>query len=215
MPASKTFLIDFNQISQKKIRAYMADKGLTIRTDFDKLATTCYLPAEKDTYYTHSKAFTVGADLPTVWSTYLHIPPRDTWKCKMVSFGCMYCKSSRELTYMDDEYEGLRVGQILFLNVGLFWGMVNIAVAHQITQINEAEKFIEFSYIKGGETEGSQRLIFESNGDNTTTVTHRTTYRGRTRSFFREKILYPVLHTRVIAAFHRNVRQKILLKASQ
>ena len=128
----------------------------------------------------------------------------------MVSFGCMYCKTSKASTYLKDQYNGLREGQVLFLNISLFWGTVNIAVAHQITRIDPREKYIEFSYIEGGKTEGSQRLIFQKVSDSHTRIIHRTTYRGKTKSYLREKRIYPYLHGRVIAAFHRNVEQKVL-----
>lgn len=210
MSLPQTNLVNFDKIQQKKIRDYIQDRGLSSKADFDTLSATSYKPAEKDTYLVHCKKFAVDADVKKVWTTYLTIPPRDTWKGKMVSFGCMYSKNNGQLTYLNDAYEGLKEGQILFLNIGLLWGMVNIAVAHQITRVNLAEKYIEFSYIEGGETEGSQRLLYHSNEDGTTTVTHRTTYRGKTRSFIREKVLYPFLHGRVIAAFHRNVRREIL-----
>lgn len=203
-------LIKLDRIQQKTVRDYIQDKGLRMASDFDQLDTTCYKPAERDSYHVHTKSFVVKSDLDTVWETYLTIPPRETWRSRMVSFGCMYCKRSKALTYLKDNYHGLREGQVIFLNISLFWGMVNIAVAHQITRIDAAEKYIEFSYIEGGKTEGSQRLIFQATADDHTRIVHRTTYRGKTKSYLREKRLYPYLHSKVIAAFHRNVEQKVL-----
>ena len=95
-----------------------------------------------------------------------------------------------------------------------FWGLVNIAVAHQITRIDQREKFIEFSYIEGGETEGSQRLTITQTPDGFTQIEHKTTYRGKTKSPFREKTLYPLLHGKVISVFHSNVKQKVLSSES-
>lgn len=210
MSLSLSASIRLDRVRQKTIREYIRNKGLFIGSDFDKLKTTCYKPAEIDTYHIHSKSFAVAADVEQVWNTYLSISPRETWRCRTVSFGCMYCKKSKAITYAKDEYGGLREGQVLFLNVGLFGGLVNIAVAHQITRIDQREKFIEFSYIEGGETEGSQRLTFSRTPDGSTEIEHKTTYRGKRKSAFREKTLYPILHGKVIAAFHRNVRQKVL-----
>lgn len=206
-PLSASIRLD--RIPQKSIREYIRNKGLFVSSDFDQLKTTCYRSSERETYHIHSKIFRVEADLEHVWGTYLSISPRDTWRCRTVSFGCMYSKKSKAITYAEDEYGGLREGQVLFLNVGLFGGLVNIAVAHQITRINQAEKHIEFSYIEGGETEGSQRLSF-SQTTGGTEIEHITTYRGKTKSPFREKTLYPILHGKVISAFHQNVRQKAL-----
>ena len=204
-----TGFIKLDRIRQKTVRDFIQKKGLRAAHDFDRLDTTCCIPAERDSYHVHTKSFTVKSDLDTVWRTYLTIPPRDTWRSRMVSFGCMYCKRSKALTYLKDKYSGLREGQVLFLNISLFWGMVNIAVAHQITRIDPAEKYIEFSYIEGGKTEGSQRLIFQATPESHTRIIHRTTYRGKTKSYWREKRLYPYLHSKVIAAFHRNVEQKV------
>lgn len=201
--------IKLDRIQQKTVRDYIQGRGLQVSCDFDQLDTTCFIPAERDSYHVHTKSFTVNSDLETVWETYLTIPPRETWRSRMVSFGCMYCKRSKVLTYLKDQYSGLREGQVIFLNISLFWGMVNIAVAHQITRIDPAEKYIEFSYIEGGKTEGSQRLIFQETPDAHTRIIHRTIYRGKTRSYLREKRIYPYLHGKVIAAFHRNVAQKV------
>ncbi len=206
--------IRLDRVPQKSIREYIRNKGLFVCSDFDQLKTTCYKTSERETYQVHSKSFLVEADVEHVWGTYLSISPRETWRCRTVSFGCMYCKKSKAITYTQDEYGGLREGQVLFLNVGLLWGLINIAVAHQITRINRAEKYIEFSYIEGGETEGTQRLTF-SQTPSGTEIEHKTTYRGKTKSPFREKTLYPILHGKVIAAFHRNVKQKALAESPQ
>ena len=204
--------IRLDDVRQKTIREYVRNKGLFVSSDFDKLKTTCYRPSEIETYHVHSKTFRVEADLEHVWGTYLSISPEDTWRCRTVSFGFMYCKKSKTISYAQDAYGGLREGQILFLNVGLFWGLVNIAVAHQITRIDQREKYIEFSYIEGGETEGSQRLTFTKAPDGLTEIEHKTTYRGKTKSPFREKTLYPILHEKVISVFHNNVKEKALSK---
>ena len=204
--------IRLDDVRQKTIREYVRNKGLFVSSDFDKLKTTCYRPSEIETYHVHSKTFRVEADLEHVWGTYLSISPEDTWRCRTVSFGFMYCKKSKTISYAQDSYGGLREGQILFLNVGLFWGLVNIAVAHQITRIDQREKYIEFSYIEGGETEGSQRLTFTKAPDGLTEIEHKTTYRGKTKSTFREKTLYPILHEKVISVFHSNVKEKALSK---
>ena len=204
--------IRLDDVRQKTIREYVRNKGLFVSSDFDKLKTTCYRPSEIETYHVHSKTFRVEADLEHVWGTYLSISPEDTWRCRTVSFGFMYCKKSKTISYAQDAYGGLREGQILFLNVGLFWGLVNIAVAHQITRIDQREKYIEFSYIEGGETEGSQRLTFTKAPDGLTEIEHKTTYRGKTKSPVREKTLYPILHEKVISVFHSNVKEKALSK---
>ena len=145
-------IIQLNQIKQPSIRDYINEKGLRVREDFDKLKSTTHKIGEAANYHVHSDTFLVEADVATVWDTYLSISPKDTWNSKIVSFGCMYCGSNGTVTYVDDMYQGLREGQILFLNISLFWGKVNIAVAHKIMQINPESKFIEFSYIEGGKT---------------------------------------------------------------
>jgi hypothetical protein len=210
MSTSMASSIRLDDVRQKTIREYIRNRGLFVSSDFEKLKTTCYKPSERETYHVHSKTFQVEAGLEHVWNTYLSISPQETWRCRTVSFGCMYCKKSKAITYAQDLYGGLREGQILFLNVGLFRGMINIAVAHQITRIDQQEKYIEFSYIEGGETEGSQRLMFSQTPSGSTEIEHKTTYRGKTKSPFREKTLYPILHGKVISAFHWNVKQKVL-----
>lgn len=202
--------IQLHQIKQPTIRNYINEKELRVREDFERLKSTPHQIGEIANYHLHSDTFLVEADVDTVWNTYLSISPKDTWNSEIVSFGCMFCRASGTVSYVDDPYNGLQEGQVLFLNISLFWGKVNIAVAHKITHIVPEEKYIEFSYIEGGKTEGSQRLIFSSTPEGNTHIEHRTIYRGRTRSVLRERIMYPIFHTKVISAFHSNVKRKIL-----
>ncbi len=203
-------IIKLDQIKQAKIREYINEKGLRIREDFERLKSTTHKASEIDSYHVHTDNFLILADIETVWNTYLSITPKDTWNSEIVSFGCMFCQSVGTITYVDDAYHGLQEGQILFLNISLFWNKVNIAVAHKIMQIVPDKKYIEFSYIEGGKTEGSQRLIFSETPEGHTRIEHLTTYRGRPKSFLREKVIYPIFHTKVISAFHSNVKRKIL-----
>lgn len=198
------------RIRPRTVRAYLKEKELRLSADFDRLKSTCYRPDEDNSYHVHTKEFLVKADLATVWDTYLTIPPRETWRSRMVSFGCLYCRKKRALTYLKDAYDGLREGQVVFLNISLGWGLINIAVAHKIVRVDTRHKNIEFSYIEGGKTEGSQRLLFKKTAEGHTRIIHRTTYRGSTRSYLRDKKLYPYLHGQVIASFHRNVRDKVM-----
>ena len=104
--------VRLDNVRQKTIREYIRDKGLFVSSDFEKLKPTCYKPAEIDTYHIHSKSFRVEADLEQVWGTYLSISPEETWRCQTVSFGFMYCKKSKTISYAQDEYAGLREGQV-------------------------------------------------------------------------------------------------------
>lgn len=202
--------IQLNHIKQPTVKNYILEKGLRVREDFDRLKSTPQVASELDSYHIHIDTFHVNADISKVWNTYLSISPRETWNSKIVSFGCMYCQQQGAISYVDDAYPGLREGQILFLNISLFWEKVNIAVAHKIMRICPSEKYIEFSYIEGGKTEGCQRLIFSKASEGSTQIEHKTTYRGSTKSFLREKVLYPIFHSKVIRAFHQNVERKIL-----
>ena len=67
--------IKLDRIHQKTVRDYIQEKGLQAAYDFDRLDTTCYKPAERETYHVHTKSFLVKSDLNTVWETYLTIRP--------------------------------------------------------------------------------------------------------------------------------------------
>lgn len=198
--------IDLKRIPQRKIKALLKSEQLFTLKAFAKLKAICYQETDALPYRRHFKTFLIKKDSTTVWNTYTTIAPSETWKGKMVTFGCQYDRQRRKITYLEDVFNGLTAGQILFMNLRLLGGLINIAVSHEIMEVNESEKFIKICYLEKGASIGTQLLTFIPTAEGFTKVEHKTFYRSN--SLFRDKVLYPTLHTKAISEFHKNIREK-------
>ncbi|MEJ7646305.1 MAG: hypothetical protein WKF87_17040 [Chryseolinea sp.] len=202
--------VDLDRIKQKKVKKFINALGLHTSSDFVKLQSAGYNASHESTYHTHRKTFLVRRCVDQVWEAYKTIHPRDAWKGNMVSFGVQYSTQKDKIIYLHDEYAGMEVGQIIILNLELFWGVMNIAVAHQVVELDEEKRLIKLSYMAGGASEGSQWITMHPTKDGFTEVLHHTLYKSG--SNFRDKTLYPGLHTKAISEFHRSVKRLAELK---
>ena len=198
--------IDFNRIKQEKVRQLLQSNGLFSLQDLSKLKSFCYDAADGNRYHKHIKAFSIRADIETVWNGYKIISPQETRKGNMVSFGFMYSRKQNEIMYPDDTYKGIEAGQIIFLNLNLLANIVNLAVGHEITGVDESNKVIKICYLQNGASTGTQ-LIQLKESKNGTEVIHETWYRSG--SLLRDKLLYPGFHERGVREFHENVKRKV------
>jgi hypothetical protein len=125
----------------------------------------------------------------------------------MVSFGMMYSRRRNEIMYSGDAYSGIEEGQIIFLNLNLFANVVNLAVGHEITGVNDNDKTIKTCYLQNGASTGTQLIQLKEISKGQTEVVHETWYRSG--SIFRDKFLYPGFHTKGITEFHNNVQLNV------
>ncbi len=198
--------IDFSRIKQQKVRDLLTSHDLEELKDFDRLKSCCY--RETDTsYHSHTKSFIIKADIDKVWEAYSTIHPSVAWDGKMISFGMLYCKENNELVYHDDHYKRAEVGQIFFVGLRILSGILKLGVAHVITKIDEVNKILNICYLEKGKSEGSQLISMHTTPDGFTKVVHDTKYKSD--SAFRDKILYPALHSIAVGEYHRNVKRKI------
>jgi len=196
--------IDLEQVRQKKVKSFVHANRLYKLGDFAGLKSFDLNRADIGSFFHHIRTFIIKKDIETVWNKYKSIHPSEAWKGDIVSFGFQYSKPENRLTYLKDEYAGLATGQIVFINVNFIGGLVHIAVGHEITEVNEEEKSLRTSYLDGGKAEGTQQIKLQSTPDGFTAITHHTIYKSDSK--FRDKYLYPILHSQAIRAFHNNVR---------
>jgi hypothetical protein len=200
--------IDLDKINPKKVRQFLMKFGLTHIEQFAKLKPVCFNEAMAKSYRKHFRTFIIEQDISTVWNAYATIHPNEAWNGNMLSFGVQYSRCTHSFQYINDPYAGMQMGQILILNLRLLWGMVNIAVAHEIAEINQKERIIKMCYMPGGASEGSQWISLKETKEGFTEIEHLTYYKSKSR--FRDTILYPRLHTMAITEFHESVRKKTL-----
>ncbi|HMG93744.1 MAG TPA: hypothetical protein VK589_26985 [Chryseolinea sp.] len=198
--------VDFQKVRQKTVKKFIAAYGLSSPTGFTDMRPECYNPSMESSYHLHTKTFLIQSNIDCVWNAYKTIHPKDAWNGAMVSFGLQYSRMKNSINYINDDYSGMEKGQIIILNLRLLWGGINIAVAHEVSEVNEQFRMIRLCYMRGGASEGSQIITMRETKDGFTEVLHKTLYKSK--SNFRDKTLYPRLHTKAITEFHLNVKKK-------
>ncbi|HEY5917711.1 MAG TPA: hypothetical protein VIU13_09935 [Chryseolinea sp.] len=198
--------VDYERVRQKTVKKFIADFCLTNPTGLTDMRPECYNPALESTYHVHRKTFLIRSGVDCVWNAYKTIHPKEAWTGAMVSFGVQYSRMKNIINYVNDDYAGMEKGQIIILNLRLLWGGLNIAVAHEVSEVNEQKKLIKLCYMRGGASEGSQIITMQETNEGFTEVLHKTFYKSK--SNFRDTTLYPRLHTKAITEFHLNVKKK-------
>ncbi len=199
--------IDLNRVKNKQVVSFIHDNGLYQLQDFAELQSFSRSHPDIDAFHHHSKTFHIQKPVDEVWEAYKNIHPKKAWCGKMLQFGLQYCRKQNKLAYIDDEYKGASVGQIVLIRVKVLGGLARIAVGHEITAVNEEEKYLETSYLLKGKSLGSQRIRLSTCKEGFTNITHHTIYKSKSR--FRDKYLYPILHTKAISEFHGNIKRHL------
>lgn len=204
--------IDFRLTKQKKIKQAIKKEKLISSADFEQVKSSC-LCSEDQKFSTHKKSYLFNFPVEKVWSAYLKTPPKQAWNDKLVSFGMMYESDQQAFHYQNENMPDANVGQLVFINLHLLKGFVNVAVAHKIMEINQSEGLIRTCYVESGTSHGTQFVRFYDLGNNQTKVEHTTFYRSKSR--FRDKRLYPFLHEKVITEFHQNINHFLMLSEKE
>lgn len=171
---------------------------------FDGIKPSLKPGSKNDDYHVIAREFLIKDNLDAVWNTYLKAGLQKAWNTKKINYGFSYSRHLDSLFYTGDEACKLESGLIVFLNLKMLFGFKNLAMAFEVTQIDVEDKVLEFSYLKGNETEGKQQLIFDRTSKGYTLITHLSYYKSRVKP--RDK-LYPLVHTQIINRFHRNMKE--------
>lgn len=199
--------IDLSRISNKEIVSFIHNHKLYRLDDFASLKCFCKEKDVTNGFRHHVKTFFINQPVQKVWEAYKTTPPKQAWCGNMLEFGLQYCRNQNKFSYIDDEYKEASVGQIILIRVKVFGGLAKIAVGHEITAINNEENYLETSYLMKGKSVGSQRVYLEDDKHGNTKITHHTIYKSNSR--FRDKFLYPFLHTKAITEFHQNIWKRL------
>jgi hypothetical protein len=195
--------IDITRIQSKKVVSFIHDNKLYGLKDFAALKSFSPKHPDFDNFYHHSKYFYIQKPVEGVWEAYKNILPKDAWSRHMFEYGLQYNRKQNTFTYADDIYTGAEVGQILLICVKVLGGMIKVAVGHEITKVDNEERILETCYLHKGKAMGSQQMRFKATKDGGTEINHHSIYKSK--SYFRDKVLYPFLHTKAINAFHANI----------
>ena len=197
--------IDFNKVTQKKIREFLIEEennNIELLTD---IKPTLRTNSATDGYKTHAKEYFLKDSLNKIWKHYIDTNPGDSWDGKKVSFGLLFSKKDNKIIYHDDNVSHLDTGQVVFLNLKLMMGVANLAAVFEFITIDKMKRIIEFSYVDGNITKGKQCLQFAETAKGYTRILHTSFYKSD--SSLRDRILYPFFHEKVSNEFHRNMKK--------
>ncbi len=195
--------INLALVNSKQVVSFIHAHKLYRLKDFAELVSFSRSHEGFKDFHHHSKTFFVKKPIEVVWDAYKNIPPKNAWCGKMLKFGLQYCRKKNLLTYTNDDYQGAAVGQIILIRVSVLGGLLKIAVGHEITAVSDKERMLETCYLLKGKSMGSQQIRLKATKEGFTEITHHTIYKSDSQ--FRDKVLYPVLHTRAINEFHSNI----------
>ncbi|MDN4165679.1 hypothetical protein QWY31_09205 [Cytophagales bacterium LB-30] len=199
--------IDLFKIPQQKIREFIAQQKANDIHFFSEIKASVYNFNESIHFRKHRRTYRLHDNTARVWEVYNMANPSESWKGKRVSFGLVCSKKDSALIYRNGAFNGLETGQVFYINVGVMAGLENLAVAFEIVTIDPENKIIEFSYVKGGKSEGIQRLQFIEKRNGHTKVIHTSLFKSD--SYMRDRFLYPFFHSKVIKEYHKNMKRLI------
>lgn len=204
--ASSDDPVAYEKIEQSKIRKLLKKHQIFKKKDFNKLQETCSSPNDSS-FHHHYMRFEVDQPIDEVWNAYMTLSPNKSWSGKHASFGVMYNGDNSDLEYSDVRSNNLREGQLFILQLKLFKGLLRMAVANKVTQVNHQEKNFQVCYINSGASEGNQNIQLSELPNGHTLIEHRSVFKSK--SHFRDTKLYPRIHEKIIAEFHANVMASI------
>jgi hypothetical protein len=199
--------IRFDQIGPKKVRTLLTKTAIENTADFEKMLPACFGEASFSGSSRHIYTFEMAENIETVWKAYRSLDPRELGQEQIISFGLCYSRRQNQLIYAGDDCGSIQEGQIIVSGLRYLGGLVKLAVAQEITEINDEERFLTFCYMENGKTVGSQKIRFFETPEGATEIVHETFYRSKSK--FRDKKLYPGLHEKTIVELHEKVRMKL------
>ncbi len=194
--------VNFNKIGDKHVSRAIKERGLVTLPLIHELQPTPNCRNDKS-YYDHIKTYSVDQSLQNTWDIYSKLNIKKAWTGKkIVRYGFVYDTNNCKILYSEQENQTIEIGQKVFFNVHLL-GFINLVTVLEVIDIDEEEHSITFSYMQGGNTMGTQKIILEATGK-TTLIKHVTNYRSVKPSKLRDKRLYPFFHTKSINEVHKN-----------
>jgi hypothetical protein len=201
--------IDLHQIHQKKIRNFIHKQISNNTHQFNDIRPTTKDSAAFSSFRKKEQSFLIKENIAKVWQAYSTVSPPQAWTGKHISFGVLISKNTNDILYGYNSFPNLDTGEVVFLNLRLLKGTYNLAVAFEITSVDDSRKIIEFSYINGDKTQGIQTIHFVRTLEGYTRIIHSTLYKSS--SAFRDRTLYPFFHKKVVREFHKNIKREMLL----
>ncbi len=180
--------VNYSRIPYVKVQEYINHQSDLKVSSFLDIKPSWGSNSDIDSYNKQSKTYRIKASIEDVWNKYRSTSPAISWNGKKVKFGFMFAKKEKKLVYAGQDISQIDTGQVIFLNLKLM-GFYNLAVAFEVTMVDQDKHLIEFSYIEGNKSQGKQRLQFIDMPNGNTQIIHSSYF--KTGSKFGDKLLYP------------------------
>lgn len=197
--------IEIERISQPKVREFIQVQKENDIITFSDIEPSLHPNSSLEGYKVRENEYGFKENIQQVWHHYLHANPCDSWNGKKVTFGFLFAKKEKRLVYRNQFVSEIDTGMVVYINLKLMLGLKSLSTAFQFINIDEKHKIIEFSYLKGQDSEGKQRLQFFGLTNGHTRIVHTSFY--KTKSVVKNFFLYPFFHTRATNEFHRNMKR--------
>lgn len=201
--------IDHSKLKYYQLKQLLKRQVGIGMVNFSDLVSTVPNPNELDTYGLVKDQFQIDQPFEIVFEKYKSADPKDAWKGGgLIDFALGLDKNTNEIYYPGELYPGAKVGQVLYFHSSIL-GLKKLCMAQEIVKVDKQNGIIEFSYVKGGMTAGSQTMRFESISPNKTKITHTSYFKGVSAA--RDKYLYPFFHSLIVAKFHTNMKKSFMI----
>lgn len=198
--------VNFRRIEHKKIcKLISMQKDFGVRT-FDEILPACYNAPDSLDFRTFEKSQLIRQDAVVVWHHLVHQSPNDEFDGRIVTFGLLYSKTNHTFLYHNDSSAGIEEGQVLFFNLRLLRGIKNLAVALEVTRVDNENKEFEYCYVDHGDTKGTQKFSLKPTPDGFTELTQVTKYHCKSR--LRDRRLYSYFHEQIVKEFFTAIKKK-------
>lgn len=206
--------VDLNKIPQLEIRNLLTLQQKQNINCISDIEATCSENTSVTEFYKQIRVYKICDGIEHVWKNYSQDSPAKVYNTGKFSFGLMLCKNPSKILYSDDNFGKIEKGQVIYLKLRFLKGLYKMAVAFEILEVDSVNKFIEFSYIKGGnKASGKQRVQFVDTKKGRTKIIHTSYYKSNI--LIRDKFLYPFFHAKITNAFHHNLRKIIALNLKE
>lgn len=196
--------VDFNRIPHKKIRKLIHQQKQFGVSSFDEMQPVCYNSPDSNQYKIYRKTQLIMQDINVVWKNLTRLSPKEEFDGRIVNFGLLYSKKENSFQYRNEPAPGMEEGQILFFNLSVLSGFKNLAVALEVTRLDDTEKTVEYCYIDHGQTKGTQMISLVPTPEGYTEITQLTRY--KCKSSLRSHGIYAFFHERIVQELFNNIK---------
>jgi hypothetical protein len=200
--------LETERIHAKHLVNYLHEQEALKIKLFQEFEVSWKVTTDTNDFVTYKREFLVMEQLEKVWETYAGTNPSISWKSSRSDLGLMYDRNRDRVLYAEDSIPALQPGNLLFVNLKLLKGLYKMATAFEVTEISREKARMELSYIETGVARGKQSIFLEATEEGFTKVTHITKIKSDSK--FRDKVIYPFFHNKIINEFHKNMNRLAL-----